>query len=155
MLSLRIITVASTLLLMSSQMTGAAAEPMTAPEYEWYDWRNMHSFTLTAVNAPVQWQIYTQTEPDYSSIVLAEDDAAILNFTSSALWADLPLGWICACITMDSGLPIGHVIVPEFVTEFVPVVGPIISAEIPEPASTLLILLGCFGILASRKIFVN
>ena len=149
MFSLRIITVASTLLLMSSQMTGAAAEPMPAPEYEWYDWRNMHSFTLTAVNAPVQWQFYTQTEPDYSSIVLAENDAAILNFTSSALWADLPLGWICACITTDSGTPLNPPVVIS------PGVSLIIPAAIPEPASALLILLGCLGILASRKRFLN
>ncbi len=151
MFSLRIITIASTLLLMSSQMTGAAAEPMPATEYEWYDWRNLHSFTVRQENWLVPTLVYTQTEPDYSSIVLAENDAAILNFTSSALWADPSLVWICVCITMDSGLPMGHVIVPEIV----PVVGPIISAAIPEPASTLLILLGCLGILTSRKRFVN
>ena len=149
MFSLRIITVASTLLLMSSQMTGAAAEPMPAPEYEWYDWRNLHSFTLTQENAPVQWQFYTQIEPDYSSIVLAENDTALLNYTASAPWPNLPPGSICACITTDSGTPLDPPVVIS------PGVSPIISAAIPEPASALLILLGWLGILASRKRFVN
>ncbi len=141
MFSLRTITVASTLLLMSSQMMRAVAEPIPPPEF---NLNNQYSFILTQELAPASTLVYTQTEPNYSSIVLAETDTAALNSAASSAWLDLPPGAICACIITDSGTPPGPpAVVPE--------VGLIIPTAIPEPASALLILLGSLGILAVRN----
>lgn len=144
MFSLKIITVASTLLLMSSQLTRAVAEPISSPEF---DLNSQYSFTLTQEIVPAPTLVYTQTEPDYSSIVLAENDTTALNSAGTS-WLNLAPGSICACIVTDTGTPLSPPVV-------VAGVGPIIPTAIPEPASALLILLGYLGILASRIRFFN
>lgn len=143
--SLRINAVAFTLLLMSSQITCAVAEPIPPPEF---DLNNQYSFTLTQEILPATTLVYTQTEPDYSSIVLADNDTTAINSAAGSFSLDLPPGLICACIVTDSGAPLG----PPVVT---PGLGPIIPTAIPEPGSALLLLLGYLGILTSRNRFFN